>query len=364
MSDLKSELGEELEMSSKVDDVDETAQEVIDEQAVEIEESAEADTSEQSGEPRKVIVKRGGFFPTVIGGVLCAGLGYGAAQYVKPEGWPFPAAGREEAQSLVADAEFRLEEKIEKLITQNDALTAQVAELKSEVETAQSQAANAEQFAPLQSDLAALAERVVTLEEKPAIDGFSSPEARAAFDEQLAKMQGLIDAEVTRLSEQQDQILADEKAAKLATAAIVKALDAGEPFGSYLGTLENVPEALAANSDGSVATLSELKLSFPDAARQALVAVSEDAYEAGEQSFVSNFLFTQLGYRSTEPSEGSDPDAVLSRAEYALENNDLAKALGLVAELPDVGKDYFTDWAAQAQTRLDVTSALQQLTAQ
>ena len=42
-------------------------------------------------EPRKRSV--GGFLATVTGGILAAVIGFGAARYVVPEGWPFPGTG-------------------------------------------------------------------------------------------------------------------------------------------------------------------------------------------------------------------------------------------------------------------------------
>jgi hypothetical protein len=79
---------------------------------------------------------------------------------------------------------------------------------------------------------------------------------------------------------------------------------------------------------------------------------------------MDRFLRTQLGLRSLTPKDGTSPDAILSRAEQAVRDNDLNTALTEISTLPDVGQAVMADWVAIAQTRLDVTNALSAMLAQ
>ncbi len=77
----------------------------------------------------------------------------------------------------------------------------------------------------------------------------------------------------------------------------------------------------------------------------------------------SAFLRTQLGTRSLEPKAGDDADSVLSRAEAALRQGDIATALTELDALPEAGQPALAEWRAQAETRkaaLDAGAVLTQ----
>ena len=58
------------------------------------------------------------------------------------------------------------------------------------------------------------------------------------------------------------------------------------------------------------------------------------------------------------PRDGDDPDAVLSRAEAALQSGDLQAALDTLTALPDVARAELADWTARATHRIDVLAAI------
>jgi hypothetical protein len=147
-----------------------------------------------------------------------------------------------------------------------------------------------------------------------------------------------------------------------AIAALGTALDAGEPFEAALPALgPEVPEALARAAPQGVASLATLRESFPEAARAGLAA----ARGAGllDEGGVSGWVLGQLSVRSTAPREGSDPDAVLSRAEAALARGRLSEALSEVESLPEPVQAAMADWIAQARARVEVEAALESLRA-
>jgi hypothetical protein len=76
-----------------------------------------------------------------------------------------------------------------------------------------------------------------------------------------------------------------------------------------------------------------------------------------------SFLQSTTGARSMTPREGTDPDAVLSRAEAALGAGDLDLSLTEIAALPAVAQEAMAGWTTQAKTRQDALAAVAELAA-
>ena len=74
-----------------------------------------------------------------------------------------------------------------------------------------------------------------------------------------------------------------------------------------------------------------------------------------------SFFRTQTGARSLTPREGSDPDAILSRAEAALAKGDLVTTLAELDSLPEVARAAMADWRSTADQRLSAITALREL---
>ena len=70
------------------------------------------------------------------------------------------------------------------------------------------------------------------------------------------------------------------------------------------------------------------------------------------------FLQSQVGGRSLEPQEGDSADAVLSRAEAALREGDLAATVAELSGLPEEALEMMADWTASAQTRIAALEAM------
>ena len=75
------------------------------------------------------------------------------------------------------------------------------------------------------------------------------------------------------------------------------------------------------------------------------------------------FLMTEAGIRSLRPREGTDPDAILSRAEAAARDGDLARALAEIGTLPAEGQEAMAGWVAEAKKRIDAVEAVAALAA-
>jgi hypothetical protein len=85
--------------------------------------------------------------------------------------------------------------------------------------------------------------------------------------------------------------------------------------------------------------------------------------DAGAMERFGAFLRSQTGARSTAPRAGDDPDAVLSRAEGALAEGQIAAALTLLEALPEAGRAEVAAWRAAAEARLAAVDAAEALAA-
>jgi hypothetical protein len=106
-----------------------------------------------------------------------------------------------------------------------------------------------------------------------------------------------------------------------------------------------------------VETLTALRASFEPAARNALA----EAREAEKGTGLVAFLQRQTGARSVTPQEGDGPDAVLSRAQAALADGDLTKALNELKSLPEVAQAAMADWEQAAGTQAAAVDAVNTL---
>ena len=74
-----------------------------------------------------------------------------------------------------------------------------------------------------------------------------------------------------------------------------------------------------------------------------------------------DYVNRHLGARSVAPREGSDADAVLSRAEAAVRIGQLQLALSELSALPEAAKPAIAAWETAAQKRLSAMSAAEAL---
>jgi len=329
-----------------------------DDQAVDAAPSPQDDTPKPEAKPAQ---RSGGLVTLLLGGAIAAGLGFGAAQLV-PQGWPLAST---------AELERKLAEQA------ND-----LAQLQTRLATLESQPLP--DFSPLMDTLATLNGRVADLETGPAEraeDTAAITAAIAQLQSDLAALQasGPMPANITalaaeaeaRLQEAEDQanrLKADAEALNLAAerrvalAALRAAVESGAPFGPELAALgPDVPPLLSQAAETGVPSLATLQDSFAEAARAALEAALRADMGDSWTDRAMSFFRTQTGARSLTPREGSDPDAILSRAEAALAKGDLVTTLAELDTLPEVARAAMADWRSTADQRLSAITALREL---
>ncbi len=348
-------------------------------------------------------VPRASVWPSLLGGVIAAGIGAGAVFYLFPDGWrsavPDPAAAEQGARIAGLQAALEaLQAEVDNSAGNGAAIGTIATRLDGAEATRRAEIAAAVAAATIAANEAAtaradIAARLSALEKRPAAGGAVSASALEAFERELAGLRAALDqnrsagagaaediAAVAKAAE--DRIAAAEaaaakraakRAAEVAEAArnaaaraahshLLAAFSTGtsleRPLADLIAAGVTVPPDIVAKA-GSVQTRKALEESFPEAARAALAAaLRTEATGAGPMERIGAFLRTQTGARSLEPLAGGGADAVLSRAEAALRAGNLAEALGELAALPTDGQAAMAGWSAAAEARLAVAAAL------
>ncbi len=343
----------------------------------------------------KTAPRRAGIMLPILGGILAAGIGAAAVLYLLPQGWNSNSdaldaqavqitalqggldAMRAEIPGDRAATIASLQDDVASLSASLDDVRAQVASA-SEDSTA-SRAAVADQLAGIQSTQDTLTGRIGALEARP-VD--QAPDIAAlqadvrALTERLEtaaqEARDQIAAANTRAAEVEELAIAGaaNQAARSALAALSDTVTSGRPFADALASFRSAaPDAeiapiLSDNAETGLASLPALRSDFPDAARAALATVATAPSEDGSLTGrMTAFLRAQTGARSLSPREGDDPDAILSRAEAALAEGDLPETVRELDALPADASAPMQDWIARARTRLDVLTALSDLSA-
>lgn len=358
--------------------------------------------------------RRGGFWPLVLGGVLAAGLGSAATIWALPNLSTRPAplapavdeatvsaaaasaaqeavaaqrdslltaardAGAEAARAVVADApaaaasaDPEVLSQVQDRVAALEALADRVAALEARPAAAAPDAGGAaapDAIASLRSELAAQAQRLQDLAARPQADPAMLERVQALADAAQAAQQRIADAATAA----EQRLTAVEQGAAAVETRVAEAARRAEALAA-VGTLQSAlygggdraaaveglaaagveaPAALAAPTP----SLEELQQGFPEAARAALRSVP-----AGTGNAIANFFRAQTGARSIEPREGTDPDAVLSRAGAAVDRGEIDVALIELEALPAAGREAMGDWLRGAEAWAAASAALGQI---
>lgn len=304
--------------------------------------------------PSEPVEKRSGsvFWPFVLGGVVAAALGFAASE---ANLLGFRADGSE--------VRVELERQADDISALQDAAPPE-ADL-SGVE---------QEIARLSEAVQSFEDRIVALEDRPVAssgDGGDASAYAAEFEQMQASLQQQR-SEIEGLLANAQSI--EEATAEAARAAAIQAgvskvtaaISTGSAYDGALNDLreagvDDLPQPLVDGAADGVATLGNLQGRFPDAARDALAAARASGQDGVENGGVTAFLRRQLGARSVQPREGSDPDAVLSRAEAAVRDGRLSVALNEIDTLPGEAQSAMSDWIADARARAAAEAAVNDL---
>ncbi|GIT86272.1 COG4223 family protein [Roseobacter sp. OBYS 0001] len=312
-------------------------------------------------------VVRGSMWPAIFGGVVAALIGFIAGRGDTLDAY-LPASMQRTVVDITA-LEAASAEASERAAAQAALIEAQAVRLDAleAVDTTET----LDVIAELEADIAALTATIAALENQEPV---TIQTDNAEANEAIASLQTALEAqneEIAALAERAEAAeagAAKEAAQILARAAltrVVTAVDSGQPFGTALADLEavtpvEVPSPLQEAAENGVPTMGVLREDFPDVARSALTAARSETPES-EVVGITGFFQRQLNMRSVTPREGSDPDAVLSRMQAAVENGDLETALTEADGLPEAAKVVMADWLDAAQSRKAAQDAANEL---
>ena len=345
----------------------------------------------QKSEPEE---KKSPIFPMLLGGIITGTIGFGAAYYLFTSNILTNGITINDVQSELSvnisgntnsisqntktngDQDTQLQNIMAKLETHSVQLKTLNGSLESMVnlsKTLDDLKVRVESIEMLTADMSQL---VAKLEKRP-VNATLSTEVIAAYNSEVTKLIETMAAQrkkvVNLLGEAtakkaQASKIERRTQANLTFTAIQTAFKTGESFATELNefsklTNAQIPADLQKIASEGVQRLEALTHTFPEVARAAIAAErSGNSYDGTIQSLLG-FLKSQVQARSVTPKEGTDADAVLSRAEAALRDGKLDKAVEELQALQSPAKEAMAEWQAEAQQRLNLVQALNSLSA-
>lgn len=329
--------------------------------------------------PVKSAKRQSGVLPFILGGALLAGAGFATAKYAFPDTSSVDAIAALQAQLDAKQAnDATLQSELASLSARpapDSTLSARLTALEAQIKAGPDTAAFVDRLTALENRLMAI--------EAVSAGGEGAPAAA------LAAMNGQIDTLKAAIAAQQGAGTAAAADIEAASAAVQTRLDAAEaaaslaakqaalshiraafesgaPLGPAVDSLKSlgadVPAVLVSAADG-VPSVIALQDGFSAPARAALDASIRADMGEGWANRLTSFLRAQSGARSLTPHAGTDPDAVLSRAEAALRDGQIKVAVTELAGLPPAGADLMKPWISDATRRLDTEQAIFDLSA-
>ena len=145
---------------------------------------------------------------------------------------------------------------------------------------------------------------------------------------------------------------------------IKEALNFGGPYKLALEEISKketqIPNALLDNSEG-VVTMNYLKTNFPTVAHASLKASLKQSDETGLGGKLLGFLKSQVTVRSLDAQEGNSVNAILSRMQVALNNDDLSEVIRQSSDLNGAAKSEIKDWLSLAVKRQETIEAFSEM---
>ena len=337
----------------------------------------------------------------IVGGAVAGGIGYYAGRANMPASAPDQTAEIQQLNTRLSDRITTLEQQIAELAAvekapDNSGLQADFENLKTALAGKTNDLSDRlgvtevqlkDALARLDAAQAKLAERLSvsggqlsdTASELVAGYGAEIEDLKTRLEDQLKanselskKIDAVSQAATTQLTEAREKVAALTESAvetvktadvSVAVTRLQAAFDTGKSYADQLAKIAkdaavDIPDALLKPADQGVVPLLQLQQDFPDAARKGLKASIKATAGDGIGDKLAAFVKAQVGARSLEEKAGDDPDAVLSRAQGALNRGELQNSVDLVEKLPVEGQTAMADWLNAAHTRLNAATAL------
>ncbi|WP_420345792.1 carph-isopro domain-containing protein [Pelagibius sp.] len=337
--------------------------------------------------------RSGSLVPGVVLGVLLA-VAIAVAMVFSRGYWlplvdPQSGQQQEAVASALQDLDVRLADLQAALPPDNSEAVAAVNDRLSTLEAAVSQGAgqDPETRAALESlsaNLARLTDRLQSLEESQAAAGIPTEALSNRLSSEAARLDELLTAQselVARL-EQAERDLATAAASRdaapgsqetlllLAMLQLRDAIRGSGPYEEPLRMLQNLAEGDAALTDitaplerrapAGLPSLRDLQAAFPEVARR-LAAIELGEEGEGWSAGVLRRLSEAVNLRPVGLVEGDSPTAVAARAEVKLNDGDLEGALAEISSLTGAAAEAAAQWRGEAEARVAANQAVSAL---
>ena len=149
-------------------------------------------------------------------------------------------------------------------------------------------------------------------------------------------------------------------AAALAAAGVIEASRTSRPFAAEIEALRRaapgLPELAALSRVAAVGAPSRARLavSFPEFAARAAVRARRPADDADLTERIGYEVSKVVQVRRVDDLSGSGPDALLARAQQALDDGDVVAALRLLDGLPPRARAALAPWREGAERRAEI----------
>ncbi len=231
--------------------------------------------------------------------------------------------------------------------------------------------------AKIENDLGAIKE-IVRLETADIVAALAAERARSAAledevaalrqdfaaalgerDERAAAQWSSLRADLDKIQNIDGIAPAQFAAGVVAFGGLERAVKAGAPYARELALLAEIaPDApairiLQPHAESGVPALLVLRDGFGAAARAGLAAAGEEKHGA-----IAARLMGLISVRPAKPEAGDSPAAIISRAESAVSQNDISRALDELRPLPEPAREAMGEWLAQAHARVAAEAAV------
>ena len=183
----------------------------------------------------------------------------------------------------------------------------------------------------------------------------AAPDAAEAAPPALANLTARLD----RL-DADDQRLRQAAAEALAAADVGQAAQTSRPFADQLTALQRLlpdsPDlrALSGYAVTGAPSRAALAMQLDGLADRVAVAAREPPKDSGALAHLGHMLAAVFTIRRVDRLTGSDPDAILARAQRRANDGDIEGAVGELDALSAPGRDAAAGWRGEAERRIEI----------
>jgi hypothetical protein len=177
---------------------------------------------------------------------------------------------------------------------------------------------------------------------------------------------GAAPTDLASLTARMDQLSADDQRLRQAAAEALAAADVGQaaqtsrPFADQLVTLQRLlPDSpdlrtLVGYAASGAPSRAALAMQLDGLADRVAVAAREPPKDSGALAHLGHMLAAVFTIRRVDRLTGSDPDAILARAQAHADDGDIEGAVAELDNLSAPGRDAAGAWRAEAERRIEI----------